>query len=120
MFARRQSGRSNSLTNATSTQTLYSLIALIYYFVSIHKEHKLYNWIALLILECFAIIFWLSIWAVLATAIALVALAYSAYDNVYDDYYKRDIVKRYSEYAGISTAASAIFYCMFAFALVNW
>ena len=55
-----------------------------YYLISLHVAQQLYNWIALLVLECLAVVFWLSTWAVLAAAYAIVA-AYDCYYSTYCD-----------------------------------
>lgn len=46
-------------------QSIYSIGISVYYFVSLHASTQLYNWIALLVLECVAVIFWLSTWSTL-------------------------------------------------------
>lgn len=46
------------------------MIILVYYFVAVHAANAIYNWIALLVLECLAVVFWLSTWADLAAILA--------------------------------------------------
>ncbi|CZT24042.1 uncharacterized protein RCC_09759 [Ramularia collo-cygni] len=96
---------------------LFSILILVYYFVAIHGSIKLYNWIALLILECLALIFWLSTWAVLAALYA--TPTYYSYDSYYY-WYKRSLEKRItvSDYTGTFISAltfsviNFILYCI--------
>jgi uncharacterized membrane protein len=82
---------------------------LVYYFVAVHSQHHAYNWIALLVLECILVIFWLVVWALIAALAAYVA---------YYNSLKRDLSKRYT-YAE-AEAYGAIFYALLAFGLIEW
>lgn len=62
-----------------ATQALYTIIILVYYFVAVHRAHQIYNWIALLSLECVSVVFWLSTWSTLASWYRIVAYDYSLY-----------------------------------------
>ena len=73
------------------------------------------NWVALLVLECLAVIFWLSAWAALASAMS--AYAYVAsFDDTYDDF-KRDLSKRLTE--STFEAAGALSYCVLALSIIE-
>lgn len=95
---------------------LFSGIALVYYFVSLHANKSLFNWIALLVLECFCVLWWLVVWALIAAALSIVVY----YDNTYGDYYsyKRSLVKRID--VGTYNAAAILVYVTLALGLINW
>ncbi|KAF2725274.1 hypothetical protein K431DRAFT_290952 [Polychaeton citri CBS 116435] len=97
-------------TPLTIGQTLYTGIILTYYFVTLHAWNAGYNWIAMLILEIFAVIFWLSTWASLAV-VYVAASADSTYSYSYYDYYyklrKRDSTS-WSAYLGVAIGAAVI------------
>ena len=64
----------------------------IYYIVCIHSTPQSYHWMAVLVLEIVALIFWLSCWAVLAALYAVLVLLGSSYDyGYYYTSYKRDL-----------------------------
>ncbi|KAI7278816.1 hypothetical protein KC345_g5749 [Hortaea werneckii] len=85
----------------------YSILILIYYFVAVHASPKLYNWIALLVLEVLALVFWLACFAALGAHYAF--LVYYANYYVYDSYYrKRDLYTLGVAYTSILIACLAI------------
>ena len=92
--------------------SLYTSAIIIYYLVASKATTKNYNWIALLVLEVLAVVFWLATWAVLGALFAALAYIGSYYDDYYS-YYKRDLETRdaYSYglgYAGCLIAAIAL------------
>lgn len=91
--------------------SLFSIGSIIYFLVASKATPKSYNWIALLVLEVLAVIFWLAVWAVLGALFALLAYVGSTYDGYY--YVKRGLETRdvYSYglgYAGCLIAAIAL------------
>ncbi|KAI7229351.1 hypothetical protein KC343_g4712 [Hortaea werneckii] len=85
----------------------YTILILIYYFVAVHASPKLYNWIALLVLEVLALVFWLACFAALGAHYAF--LVFYANYYVYDSYYrKRDLYMLGNAYTGILIACLAI------------
>lgn len=96
--------------------SLYTTGIIIYYLVASKASPKSYNWIALLVLEVLAVIFWLATWAVLGALYAALALIGSTYDS-YDYYYyyrvkrsleARDVYSYGLAYAGCLIAAIAL------------
>lgn len=90
--------------------SVYTIGIIIYFLVASKATPQSYNWIALLVLEVLAVIFWLATWAALAALFALLAYVGSSYDYYYA---KRDLVARdaYSyglAYAGCLLAAIAL------------
>lgn len=93
--------------------SLYSLAIIIYYLVASKATPKSYNWIALLVLEVVAVIFWLATWAVLGALFAALAYIGSYYNSSYYYRVKRSLEVRdaYSYgygYVGCSIAAMAL------------
>ncbi|KAI7230320.1 hypothetical protein KC330_g7025 [Hortaea werneckii] len=94
----------------------YSILILIYYFVAVHASPKLYNWIALLVLEVLALVFWLACFAALGALYAI--LVYIGDYYVYDSYRKRDVYMLSVAYAAVLITCLAIsivnfiFYCV--------
>lgn len=66
----------------TRLQAIYTKLTIVYFLVATFAIKALYNWIAILILECLGVIFWLCTWAVLAAYFVLWK-AYVCYP--YDD-----------------------------------
>ena len=103
------------------TPTLLQTIGItIYHIVCLHSTPQSYHWIAVLVLEIVALIFWLSCWAVLAALYAVLVLLGSSYDyGYYYTSYKRDLdlEKRMSyEY---SMAYTGCLIASLAFSVVN-
>ena len=92
---------------------------MIYYFVCIRAKRELFNWIALLVLECFNVLWWLIVWALLATGLAAAAYIESTYDDGYYYSAKRDLTKRYVS-AGTYSAAGYLVYVTLAIGIINW
>ncbi|KAI6841112.1 hypothetical protein KC340_g10615 [Hortaea werneckii] len=94
----------------------YSILILIYYFVAVHASPKLYNWIALLVLEVLALVFWLACFAALGALYAI--LVYIGEYYVYESYRKRDLYMLSVAYTAVLIACMAIsivnfiFYCV--------
>lgn len=93
---------------------LFTIGITIYFLVASKAAPKSYNWVALLVLEVFATIFWLAAWAALGALFAALAYIGSVYSD-YDYYYavKRGLEARsaYSYglgYAGCLIAAIAL------------
>jgi len=107
---------SNSYSAFAIFAALYTIIILIYYFVAIHGANAIYNWIALLVLECLAVVFWLVQWALLAAGIAFVTWYNTNYTTVY---YKRDLAKRYIS-ESTAEAAGDLLYVSLAFGLIEF
>jgi len=95
------------------SQGLFTIGILVYYFVAVHSQPQIYNWIAFLVLECVAVIFWLVVWAIFAAALAVVYF-------VSTDYYyaKRSLDKRLTN--GEFDAYNAITYAVLALGLIEW
>jgi hypothetical protein len=92
---------------------------LIYYFVSIHSNTSLFNWVAILVLECFNVLWWLIVWALLATGLAAAAYIENTYVNNYNDYYHYSrLAKRYT--SGTWEAAGYLVYVTLAVGIINW
>lgn len=87
-------------------QGSYSILILIYYFVAVHASPKLYNWIALLVLEVLALVFWLACFAALGALYAI--LVYIGEYYVYDSYRKRDLYMLSVAYTAVLIACMAI------------
>ncbi|KAK3721976.1 hypothetical protein LTR37_002792 [Vermiconidia calcicola] len=113
----------NSVSGYDIFVALYTIAILVYYFVALHGSTKIYNWIALLVLECVAVIFWLCVWALFATSLAALAL----YDTYYNDYayggyysyIKRDsLAKRYDYNTAV--AAGALVYTTLAISVIQF
>ncbi|KAI7171511.1 hypothetical protein KC316_g11307 [Hortaea werneckii] len=92
-------------------QGSYSILILIYYFVAVHASPKLYNWIALLVLEVLALVFWLACFAALGALYAI--LVYIGDYYVYDSYRKRDLYM-------LSVAYTAVLITCLAMSIVNF
>lgn len=95
--------------------SLYTVGITIYFLVANKSAPKSYNWIALLVLEVLAVIFWLAAWAVLAALFAILAYVGSTYDSYYGYGYKikrsletRDAYSYGLGYAGCLLAAIAL------------
>ena len=90
-------------------QAIATFIICTWYIVSVIKSPSLYNGIAVLVLECFQLVWWLSAW----TNLALWAAAYTYVDNnCYGDdncYKKRGITRTSWEgYRNAIAAGAAI------------
>ncbi|KAI6899175.1 hypothetical protein KC318_g9644 [Hortaea werneckii] len=92
-------------------QGSYCILILIYYFVAVHASPKLYNWIALLVLEVLALVFWLACFAALGALYAI--LVYIGDYYVYDSYRKRDLYM-------LSVAYTAVLITCLAISIVNF
>lgn len=92
---------------------LYTFGTIIYFLVAGKATPKSYNWVALLVLEVLAVIFWLAAWAALGALFAALAYIGSYYDSTYYYNVKRSLEARdaYSYgygYAGCLLAAIAL------------
>lgn len=94
--------------------SLYTIGTTIYYLVASRFTPESYNWIALLVLEILAVVFWLACWAVLAALFVVLSTDTSYYFGGYDFYYRKRAVERrgYYElgeaYTGCLIAAMAL------------
>lgn len=98
---------------------VYSLGIIIYFLVASKATPKSYNWVALLILEILATIFWLAAWAIMGALFAALAYLGSTYYD--DDYYyyrvKRSLEARSAYSYGLGFAGCLI--AAIALAVIN-
>lgn len=90
---------------------------LVYYFIALHGAPKGYNWIAVLVLECLNLIFWLCTFAVLAAIYS--AWGTVSYSSYYVYYTKRSLHERDIYYEDLATAYAATLIATIAFATLN-